>query len=255
MGWRGEKLLVVCPVNPFWWPVKVSLTKAFLRLFGMYKKSHYGEIFFFTWTKEVERKYENYLNALARAVNDFRKRTGTFVVVAASEELDNFAMQSLAHKLGQVPTFSSTKFNMYQLVSIFRACDMMLSSRFHAILTSMAGGTASAGVMMDERISNLMRERGHDHLRMSVNDPDLEAKAITALNYLHTHGEQVADEGRRVVARNLRVMSGMGKRLVEFLGAKYPNFVPALDFEGWEDYLPPLGPELHALLERHSVAA
>lgn len=255
VGWRGEKVLVVCPVNPFWWPVKVSLTKAFLSLFGFFKKSHYGEVFFFTWNKEVERKYAHYLDSLARAVDDFRKRTGTFVIVAASEELDNFAMRALSERLGQVPTFSSTQYSMHQLVSIFRASDMMLSSRFHAILTSMAGGTASAGVTMDERISNLMRERGHDHLRMSVNDPDLEGKAIDALNYLHRHGDQVAEEARRVVSRNLRVMSGMGKRLVEFFGEKYPNFAPAQEFRSWEDYLPPLGPELHALLERHAQAA
>ena len=37
----------------------------------------------------------------------------------------------------------------------------------------MPAGVPSAGVTMDERIRNLMRERGHEHLFMSVDDPDL----------------------------------------------------------------------------------
>ena len=53
----------------------------------------------------------------------------------------------------------------------------MLSSRFHAIVTSMPGRVPSAGVTMDERIRNLMRERGHDHLLMRVEETDLATKS------------------------------------------------------------------------------
>ena len=48
-----------------------------------------------------------------------------------------------------------------RLVSILRACHMMASSRYHGIVTSMPGLVPSAGITMDERIRNLMRERGH----------------------------------------------------------------------------------------------
>ena len=70
---------------------------------------------------------------------------------------------------------------MYEIVSILRACDRMLSSRYHAIVTSMPAGVPSAGVTMDERIRNLMRERGHEHLLMRVDEPDLADKIVVAL--------------------------------------------------------------------------
>ena len=253
-GWNGEQVLLVCPINPFWWPVKASLSKGIGRLFGFHRQSHYGRIFFFTSNRDVEEKFDRYLSALAGAVDDFRKRTGVFVVTAASEEIDNDAMRRLSAKLGGVPMFSSSNYNMYQLVSIFRAADMMLSSRFHAILTSMAGHVASAGVTMDERIANLMKERGHEHLLMKVDDPDLEAKSGAALEDLRINSEEIIDAARRTVAKNLRIMSGMGQRLVEYVGQKYPAFQPAHTLGGWEDFLPPLGRDLHDLLEDHADA-
>ena len=73
---------------------------------------------------------------------------------------------------------------MYELVSILRACDWMVSSRYHGIVTSMPALVPSAGVTMDERIRNLMHERGHEDLLMTVDDPDLEAKLLLAMETL-----------------------------------------------------------------------
>ena len=75
---------------------------------------------------------------------------------------------------------------MYEMVSILRACHMMVSSRYHGIVTSMPGLVPSAGITMDERIRNLMRERGHQDLLMNVDDPDLEPKLLAALEKLAT---------------------------------------------------------------------
>lgn len=255
VGWNGQKVLVVCPINPFWWPVKASLTKLIPRALGFNKRSHYGSIFFFNWTTEVQQQFEAYLTAMARAVEDFRRRTGVFVVVAASEELDNHAMESLSDKLGGVPQFSSSHYNMYELVSIFRAADLMLSSRYHAIVTSMAGKVASAGVTMDERIVNLMKDRGHEHLSMRVDAPDLEERISVALDHLDKNSEWIGETARQTVGKQLRIMSRMGRRLVQYVGERYPNFEIRQQFNSWEDYLPPLGPELHLLLEEQAHAA
>ena len=253
-GWNGERVLMVCPINPFWWPVSASLSKTACRLLGFYRNSHYGRIFFFNDSADVQRRFEQYLCAIAGAVKSFRERTGVFVVIAASEEIDNRAVRLLSGKLGGVPTFSSTHYNMYQLVSLFRAADLMLSSRYHAIVTSMPSRVASAGISFDERIANLMKERGHEHLLMHVDDPDLEVKAELALNELNANAEQVAECSNRTVAKHLRIMSNMGRRLVEYVGEKFPHFQPNQQLHSWEDYLPSLGKELHALLEKHADA-
>ena len=100
-----------------------------------------------------------------------------------------------------------------------------------------------------------MSERGHEHLLMKVDDPELEQKAEQALDFLNQNTEQVAESARRTVARNLRIMSGMGRRLVEYVNQKIPFFQRRHRLNSWEDYLPPLGRELHELLEENSSAA
>jgi hypothetical protein len=45
---------------------------------------------------------------------------------------------------------------------------------------------------MDERIRNLMRERGHQDMLMNVDDADLEPKLLTALEKLCQERESVA---------------------------------------------------------------
>ena len=51
----------------------------------------------------------------------------------------------ISEKLGGVPVLSSDDYKMYELVSILRACHMMVSSRYHGIVTSMPGAGAVGG--------------------------------------------------------------------------------------------------------------
>ncbi len=123
-------------------------------------------------------RYEKYLSAMAAGVDRYRKSRRVFPVMIGMEMLDRDACERVSEKLGGAPLFSSEKYDMYQLVSILRAADRILSSRYHAIVTSMPAGVPSAGVTMDERIRNLMRERGHEHLLMRVDEPDLADKIV-----------------------------------------------------------------------------
>src|SRR5207253_3067402 len=136
--------------------------------------------------------YQQYLTAIANAVDAFRKRRNVFVVLVATERLDARPGQRISEKLGGVPVLTSDEYNIYELVSILRACHMMVSSRYHGIVTSMPGLVPSAGVTTDERIRNLMRERGHPDLLMNVDDPDLQDKLAVALEKLATECDRIA---------------------------------------------------------------
>lgn len=107
---------------------------------------------------------------------------------------------------------------------------------------------------MDERIRNLMRERGHDHLLMTVDDAELADKIPEALRALDSDADQIRCAEGRVVARNLQMMARMGTYLEEQVARTYPDFPIRSGVLGWEDYLPPLSPSLRALLERHESA-
>ncbi len=188
VGWDGKTpVLVVCPINPFEWPVKASVAKYALHsLAGAYKDSHYRTVYFHNSGPAADRAYQHYLTSIANAVDAFRKQRNVFVILVATERLDARPANRISERLGGVPVLTSDQYNMYELVSILRSCHMMASSRYHGIVTSMPALVPSAGITMDERIRNLMRERGHQELLMTVDDPDLEPKLLAALNVLAT---------------------------------------------------------------------
>ena len=253
-GWDGKlPVLIVCPINPFWWPVKPSLVKYAARATGAYKDSHYRTVYFHKSGRDVDAAFERYLTAIANAVDAFRKRRRVFPILVATEALDARACRRISEKLsGGLPVFTSEEHDMYQMVSILRAGHLMASSRFHGIVTSMPALVPSAGITMDERIRNLMRERGHEDLLMNVDDPDLEPKLLAALEKLATEGEKIADGIGRTVVKNLKMMARMGVYFEEEVQRRYPEFPTRKGQWGWEDYLPPLDAGLQRLIGMYS---
>ncbi|MGA8428697.1 MAG: polysaccharide pyruvyl transferase family protein [Candidatus Sulfotelmatobacter sp.] len=254
LGWDGRTpVLVVCPINPFEWPVKASVAKYAIRsLTGAYKDSHYRTVYFHNSGPAADKKYQHYLTSIANAVDAFRKRRNVFVILAATERLDARPAKKISEKLGGIPVLSSDEYNMYELVGILRCCHMMASSRYHGIVTSMPALVPSAGITMDERIRNLMRERGHQDLLMNVDDPDLEAKLLAALEKLATDGERIADGIARTVVKNLRLMARMGVLFEEEVQRRYPEFPTRTGEWSWEDYLPPMNADLRQLVTAYS---
>ena len=254
VGWDGKTpVLVVCPINPFEWPVKASVAKAALRtLTGAYKESHYRGPYFHNAGPAADRAYEHYLSSIAKAVAAFRQKRNVFVILAATERMDARACRRISEKLGGVPVLTSDDYNMYQLVSILRACRMMVSSRYHGIVTSMPALVPSAGITMDERIRNLMNERGHPELLMNVDDPDLEERTLAAIEILDRDGERIADGIARTVVRNLKLMARMGVYFEEEVQRRYPDFPTRRGEWSWEDYLPPMSEELKQLVAAYS---
>ena len=254
VGWDGQTpVLVVCPINPFEWPVKASVAKAALHsLTGAYKESHYRGPYFHNAGPDADRAYEHYLSSIAKAVAAFRQKRNVFVIMAATERMDARACRRISEKLGGVPVLTSDDYNMYQLVSILRACRMMVSSRYHGIVTSMPALVPSAGITMDERIRNLMNERGHQELLMNVDDADLEERTLKALEILDREGERIADGIARTVVKNLKLMARMGVYFEEEVQRRYQEFPTRRGEWSWEDYLPPMSDGLRQLITAYS---
>src|SRR5438105_4634362 len=251
VGWDGSMpVLVVCPINPFEWPVKASVAKFAARnLTGAYKDSHYRSVYFHNSGPAVDRALKHYLDSIANALTAFRRQRTVFIVLAATERLDARPAGRISEKLGGVPVLSSEDYSMYELVSILRACHMMVSSRYHGIVTSMPGLVPSAGITMDERIRNLMRERGHQDLLMNVDDPYLDAKLLAALEKLGSQGESISAGIGQTVVKNLKLMARMGVYFEEEVQRHYPEFPTRRGEWSWEDYLPPMSNSLRSLVE------
>jgi polysaccharide pyruvyl transferase WcaK-like protein len=144
---------------------------------------------------------------------------------------------------------------MYQIVSILRWSSLMVSSRYHAIVTSMPALVPSAGITMDERIRNLLRERGHEHLLLTVEDPDLGEKLAGVMDRLAAEADALRDGIAHSVVRNLKTMARMGVFLERAVHQQYPEFPVRSGVRSWEEYLPPVSTNLGKLLETYEGAA
>jgi len=97
-----------------------------------------------------------------------------------------------------------------------------------------------------------MGERGHPDLLMNVDDPDLEARLLAAMDKLHREAEAVADGIARTVVRNLKVMARMGIYFEEEVQRRYPEFETRKGEWSWEDYLPPIDQGLKSLVAAYT---
>ncbi|MBK8593884.1 MAG: hypothetical protein IPN77_33235 [Sandaracinaceae bacterium] len=226
-GWDGvTPVLALCPINPFWWPVKPNVTRAAVNaVSGMYQDAHYGSVYFHREGADVHEHQERYLDALAEGVRRFRAEHEVFPVMIGSEMLDREACEGLRDRLGaECPVIVSDDHDMYAMVSVMRQARLMLSSRYHAIVTTMPDGLPSAGVTMDERIRNLMADRGTPELALEVDDPNLAANVHTALLTLFTDAPRIRASIDECVLENLERMGQMGMDLVDFVRAHHPEF-------------------------------
>ena len=252
-GWDEKTpVMVLCPIHPFVWPVKASIAKYIARAAtGAYKNSQYRTVYFFESGAEVDRKYRHYISGLTKATQAFVQRHRVFPILVAMERLDAVACRDIAAHMPGMPVFTSDDYDMFQIVSILRACSYMVSSRYHGIVTCMPSLVASAGVTMDERIHNLMRERGHRHLLLTVDDPELEPKLLQIMEALVAEADAVREGIGGTVVRNLKVMARMGTFLEDAVRRAYPEFPLRSGVLSWEDYLPPLSNQLLQLAKRY----
>jgi polysaccharide pyruvyl transferase WcaK-like protein len=254
-GWDEKTpLVILCPIHPFIWPVKASIAKYIARLAGAYKESQYRTVYFHQSGAEVDRKFKHYIEGFVTATRAFQQRHNVFTVLVATERLDAVACRAIAEQISGLPIFTSDEYDMYQLVSILRQASYMVSSRYHGIVTCMPALVASAGVTMDERIRNLMRERGQPHLCAGVEDADLGENILQMMETLAADTESIRHGIGETVVRNLKVMARMGVIFEDLVRRQYPEFPLRSGVRSWEEYLPPLHPSLAQLAEKHDVS-
>jgi polysaccharide pyruvyl transferase WcaK-like protein len=255
VGWDEKTpILVLCPIHPFVWPVRASIGKYLARVTtGAYKDSQYRTVYFFESGAEVDGKLKHYINGYTQATKAFLQKHKVFPILVAMERLDAVACREIAKKIPGIPIFTSDDYDMFQLVSILRQCAYMVSSRYHGIVTCMPAQVVSAGVTMDERIRNLMRERGHQHLVLEVDDPDLESNLLQVMESLVTEADQIRDSIGRTVVSNLKAMSRMAIFLEDEVRRTYPEFPLRQGVLSWEDNLPPLNETLRELAEEYDA--
>lgn len=202
VGWDGkQRILGVTAINPFWWPVKPSISKYLKAIFSGNWNYHFSRWYFFSWSKSRAEQLHTYLTSISKAVCRYAKKEDLFIVLIGMEKLDTDAIKILQKQFGkQVPMFLSKDYDGYELAQILRSLSMLITSRYHAQVLSMNGYVPSIGISMDERLDNLMKELEFGEKQLhDVGAIDLEQKVYRSLHYINENREQIQSQCRKNV--------------------------------------------------------
>jgi len=248
-GWNGaDPVIAVCPMNPFWWPVRPSPTMAReMRRGGAHRHRHFASLFFHAESPDIERKYRFYLEQLGAAVGDLCSTMSAFPAIIAMDRVDRQACRDLAEIVqARSGVVVGAEHPVGDIVAALRCSDLLISSRFHALVAAMPAGVPSVGIAMDERIRNLLEASSQTDRLVSASDPDLGKKLLDAVRRLDR--AEVASAARRTLARSLRETGEMGMQFVAEVGRRLPAFPLLGRGTNWQAHVAPLPPELDAFL-------
>lgn len=247
--WDGRApIAVVCPMDPFCWPVQVDMEKA--RGFaadGSFAASRYEGVLFHAAPEGATRALAGYLSALSTLIAHLRGR-GFFPVMVGMERLDGKACLRLAAMLDKpVPAFISGATAAESIVSVLHHASVVLSSRFHACVLSLSAQRKVVGIALDERVHNLFSENGMPSMFTRADKPGLGDWLVDA-------AERIVDADMSgtyatLVRSQLERFGEMGMILHDAAIRAYPDMPPSPLRRHWRSWLPPLSDSLRELAD------
>lgn len=256
VGWNGhDAILVVCPMNPFWWPVRPSPRMAReLRRSGAHKDRHFGSIFFHAASIEIEDKYRTYLAQFGLAVGSLCQTMSAFPVIVAMDRVD----QQACHDLAAIVNCGNSviigaEHEVGDVVSALRCSDLLISSRFHALVCAMPAGVPSIGIAMDERIRNLFVATGQEERLMPADAPNLGRLILDAARRLDRL--EVERASRQTVGEAIRATGDMGRQFLHEFRQMLPDFPLPDHAQGWQAHVASLPADVDAFLSKASPRA
>jgi polysaccharide pyruvyl transferase WcaK-like protein len=145
----------ICPVNFFLWPVRV---RPWGRAQDCYRWPYY-------YSHSLERRRD--ADALARGyatlADELAERHDMSIALLCMEQLDEpIARQIHGYmtRSNRARVFSSREYNASQMTVLLRSLDLLVTSRYHACVLSLAGHVPQVAVGHDLRLKSLYGELG-----------------------------------------------------------------------------------------------
>ena len=171
--WPGSDAGVVglAPVDFYQWPVVI-------RPWGK-AADCYDWPYYFSRSEKRRKAAEALARGLAAEADRIIERHSRRVALIGMEGLDapicNMVLAQMAHPEA-ARVFTSLDYNASEMTSILRSLDMLVTSRYHAAVLSMAAGVPLVAVAHDRRLQHLFEEAGLLGSFVENTDPELFGK-------------------------------------------------------------------------------
>ena len=178
--WPGETGVVgLAPVDFYQWPVVI-------RLWGK-AADCYRWPYYFSRSEDRRKAAEALAQSLAAEADRMIVQYGKRVALIGMEGLDKPICDSIHAHMAYpeaAKVFSSLDYNASQMTSLLRSLDLLISSRYHAAVLSMAASVPLVAVAHDLRLRHLFDEAGLLDYFMEYTDPELFKKISASVDRL-----------------------------------------------------------------------
>jgi len=151
----GSNVVGLALVDFYLWPVV-------MKPWGP-KEDCYKWPYYFTRSPERTRATEALAGSYAALADDMITRHGKSVALIGMEELDEVLLRKvhgyMAHP-DRARIFCSREYNASQMVSILRSLELLLTSRYHACVLSLAAQIPQMAIGHDLRLKTIYQELG-----------------------------------------------------------------------------------------------
>lgn len=220
-GWDGRSgLTVVCPTDPFRWPLIADPERALIAsLTGNVASEHHSGMMFFQPAECSQDQCSAFLDDVSAALRAEAERSATprFTVVVGMEANDQRVCDGLAERLAAPEPIVAGIADPRLIVGILRSASLLVSARYHAVLLSMGAAVPAIGLAYDQRVPALFAEAGHPGLALDIRAPDLAGRLSDGLRDLAATPGLGADFAAFAAAQHA-VQQVTGRRVAAYLG-------------------------------------
>jgi polysaccharide pyruvyl transferase WcaK-like protein len=217
-----SRYAVLCPNNPFWWPVRTNVRRA-LELDAAQARSplRYGPLSFHSWDDWRAARFNAYKRSFA-AIAVGLKRRGYVPVFVAMERLDRAACEDIAAQLPfDAPVIARGEHSLDTVVATLEDARCIVTTRYHASVLAIANRVPVVGVSMDSRIDQLFAENDLSDWTVSCEEDGFEARVLERIDI--GVGPELAglrERYARIAEREVQTFAAMGQRLKERIDAR-----------------------------------
>lgn len=188
-GVHGAPRAVLCPNNPFWWPVHADAARAReLDARGEVSPLRYGPLHFHSWDASRAEAYRAYLDRFARIAVGLREQ-GYRPVLVGMEQLDRDACADLAARVPfPVEIVARGPQTLDEVAATVAHAACVVTTRYHAAVLAISHGVPVFGLSMDARIERLLSEAGCARWSAACDDDGGAQAALAAVASLRDEG-------------------------------------------------------------------
>jgi polysaccharide pyruvyl transferase WcaK-like protein len=207
----------------FWFPIDTDI----IRFLRREKKHNFSSIYYHSWDEEREQKSLQFKKMIAGLLDMIKERYNANIILIAMEHMDTTPAEDVANLMkSPAPVFSSDEYQANEMASILRSLNFLITTRYHALVLSMAAGVPVIAISHDERLESIMEELGlkeEYYFEYNRLDPaELLPKLLSAAEKAVSQSEQISSSIKSAFPLFVARMEQNRVRFSTFLRERYP---------------------------------